>query len=836
VAAALAAGRSVVIGGPLGVGKSHLLREVIVSSQPTWWVTHIVANHAAATIPFGAVAAMLPAVDAADQHALLRASVDRFVRLAQGRRPLVALDDAHHLDPASTALLHELCVVRRIPLVATVRSGDPLPLAVAELFKEVNADRVDLAVLPPPFVREFVVTALRVAPTDPVVDAMSARSGGNPLFLSELVRAHQAGMPGGLTGQLRDLVQARLDALSDDARRVMEYVAIGEPLLVAIGLFEDPALAELERAGLVSTDVDDDDGALVARSAHPLFGEVVRSGLRPAAFRIAAKRLSEAMLAVERRRGDALRLAGWLLETGAELDPRLAVEAAREAAAWLDIDLAERLVGVALAQHADYSALFVAGELRRVTGDTVVAEERFRQALAVATTDAEITEVSLALAQLYGMFRSDAVGAIAVLDAAITRIADPAKKLELGIERTAFTAMLGRFDDVLVAAAELLEDPDRDEWAEWGALSSGLWAEVQLMRLDQTDAHLSRLEQMYPEAARRRPGTVDMMWSLEVTVRLERGQLGAAIDGGMNRLRDAPRLGVPGGLAEFAVGQLRWIRGDVSGARSALGRAIAKVSLFDTFNALPLVISGAALVAAADGDRQGAVELLAKANRRDAKGNPMVRLWGRRAAAWMAASMDPDSAVATLVDAARVGSDAGMCAWALLALHDAVMFEGAAAAHDELERLAELPVEAPFMDLLVEHGRARAAGDLDRVRGCARKFESAGAAWYAANAWQAVAIASTDNGEKARAATRAVILAAPGAFGRHRVEIAELALSPRQVEIAGLAAAGTTSKAIAERMYLSPRTVDNHLQRIYRRLAIDGRSALASVVAPTTAS
>ncbi len=827
---ALTRGRAVVISGPLGVGKSHVLRHVLDELAPDWWIAPIVANQAAAGIPFGAVATMLPPADVTDQHALLRAAVDRFLRQTQGRRSLLAVDDAHHLDAASTALLHELCVARRVPLVATVRAGESLPLAVVELFKDTGADRIELDVLPVLIARELVAATLQVPTTDPVVEAMSARSGGNPLFLGELVRAHQAGTPGGLTGQLRDLVQARLDTLSADARRVMEYVAIGEPVLLAIGLFDDPALAELERAGLVTTDVDG-DGALVARTAHPLFGEVVRAGLRPASFRLAARRLSEAMLTVERRRGDALRLAGWLLDVGAEIDPRLAVEAAREALAWLDIGLAERLIAVALAGGRDYDALFVAGELRRLAGDTAAAEEWFLEASAAARTDGEIVEVAVARSQVHGHYRADPVAAIAVLDDAAARVTDPAKKLELGIERTVFTAALGRFDDVLEAAAELLRDPERDDRAEWGALSSAMWAEVQLMRLDQVDAHIARLAELYPEVIRSRPGSVDMMWSLEVTAALERGDLPGAVERGTSRLRDAPRLGVPGGLTEFAVGHLRWMRSDIAGAQRALDRAIAKVALSDTFNTLPLVTAGAAQVAAAAGDVAGARDLLDGSDRHEARRNPIARLWLERAAGWIAVGGDPDGAVARWVAAAGPATDFGLAAWSLLMVHDAVMWEGAGAAGAALDRLAGLPVEAPFMDLLVEHGRARAEGDVGRITGCATAFEDAGAAWYAANAWAAVAAAGADEAERARAATRAVVLAPPGAFGRHGAAVAGLALSSRQVEIARLAAAGATSKAIAEQTFLSTRTVENHLQRIYRRLAIDGRSALAAVVA-----
>ncbi len=43
-----------------------------------------------------------------------------------------------------------------------------------------------------------------------------------------------------------------------------------------------------------------------------------------------------------------------------------------------------------------------------------------------------------------------------------------------------------------------------------------------------------------------------------------------------------------------------------------------------------------------------------------------------------------------------------------------------------------------------------------------------------------------------------------------------------------LAANGLTSRAIAERLYVSKRTVDNHLQRVYTKLGVTGRHQLAA--------
>lgn len=57
-------------------------------------------------------------------------------------------------------------------------------------------------------------------------------------------------------------------------------------------------------------------------------------------------------------------------------------------------------------------------------------------------------------------------------------------------------------------------------------------------------------------------------------------------------------------------------------------------------------------------------------------------------------------------------------------------------------------------------------------------------------------------------------------------------LSEREREIAELAAAGMRSRQIADQLFLSPRTVDTHLSRIYRKLDIPSRAALSRVIGP----
>ena len=70
----------------------------------------------------------------------------------------------------------------------------------------------------------------------------------------------------------------------------------------------------------------------------------------------------------------------------------------------------------------------------------------------------------------------------------------------------------------------------------------------------------------------------------------------------------------------------------------------------------------------------------------------------------------------------------------------------------------------------------------------------------------------------------------PGLFRAATVHAAAAPLSGREREIAMLAAAGIASKDIADRLYLSVRTVNNHLQHAYTKLGVSGRVDLAQAL------
>ncbi|MCO5305097.1 MAG: helix-turn-helix transcriptional regulator [Microthrixaceae bacterium] len=55
-------------------------------------------------------------------------------------------------------------------------------------------------------------------------------------------------------------------------------------------------------------------------------------------------------------------------------------------------------------------------------------------------------------------------------------------------------------------------------------------------------------------------------------------------------------------------------------------------------------------------------------------------------------------------------------------------------------------------------------------------------------------------------------------------------LTDREREVADLAADGLAAREIAERLFISRRTVTNHLQHVYDKLGVSGRSELRTAL------
>src|SRR5262249_62435012 len=74
-------------------------------------------------------------------------------------------------------------------------------------------------------------------------------------------------------------------------------------------------------------------------------------------------------------------------------------------------------------------------------------------------------------------------------------------------------------------------------------------------------------------------------------------------------------------------------------------------------------------------------------------------------------------------------------------------------------------------------------------------------------------------------------LKATGARPRREWRTGVEALTPSELRVVRLAAAGRTNREIAHELYVTHKTVEGHLSRAYGKLGIDGRSQLSQLLA-----
>lgn len=252
------------------------------------------ASAAAGAVPLGAIAHLLPAgVDLSDPVAGFAAVAERPAAGPGLRRWVLLVDDMHLLDSASAVLLRQLMDTGVILLIGTVRTGEPHGEAVAALWGGDAAYRVDLTVLSPEQIEALLQAALGGAVARRSLLELSAASGGNVLYLRELVLgALSAGDPtedgeiwhlgeGRLPGtaRLTEVIGTRPATADSAGRPVLELPALCEPLPLADAeaLAPPQVMAALEEAGLIR--VTQDRRRTTVSLAHPLYGEVLRAGL-----------------------------------------------------------------------------------------------------------------------------------------------------------------------------------------------------------------------------------------------------------------------------------------------------------------------------------------------------------------------------------------------------------------------------------------------------------------------------------------------------------------------------------------------------------------------------
>lgn len=684
---------------------------------------------------------------------------------------------------------------------------------------------------------------------------------------------------------VREQLRGRLAALTPCARHVLELLAatdrpLEHDLLLAAAqtTADDLAAASqvLQRRGLVTVADSIGDKGPTYELAHDLLRETVLDELTPAALRSRHHDLAGAMQQLDpddARLADHVIAAGGLVPTEVALPTLMAAaERARSRGA---MDRACRYLTAAAPMQAQLDGgaplarcLSELAQAQRLSGLPDEACATWTRALTSSATSDDVhlsARLHRALGEcLWDMGRLDesaahlsAAEALLATEASAERAAllhsrvnmavrtgDVAVAVSVAVQLRQLAERLG--SPALVAQALLAEAVGdflttdyeqmsrRCERALEPARSSGAPLLVQ-RALDQlavaaaTQGDVPALRRYSEQglAIVRQVGAVGLEpWprSRIAMADLLGGDWDAALRGTTESVALCRRAGHTRGLVGL-LGLHAWVLvhlGRLSEARRTLDEALtlAEPMLASDPNAFTLVALAQGAVDLADGDARSALEHTARLASWQSGWVPLLSaLTLGEAQVASGAVEDARQLVARLraVASCRTGLHEAAAGWVegLQLARD-----GAAEASEVLAGAAEL---FDRMGLPFQAARARFAAatavvdDSDRVTSLARTaletFESLGAAQWT---------------QQAREVLRG--LGVVPSRGRSRATTGT-PLSARELEVARLVATGLSNAQVATRLFVSPRTVTTHLDRIYARLGVRSRVALTRYLA-----
>ncbi|MGK5550130.1 AAA family ATPase [Actinomadura kijaniata] len=880
-------GGCLVITGEAGIGKTALLTRAADAFERVRRV-HAAGTRFESELPYAAVHLLcapfldhLPGLPRPSRQALeaafgLRpgpagrhdelASAVLALLTAADRPLLCTVDDAHWLDQASIEVLGHLArrLTHQPVALLLAMDGAPSTPALAGL------PRLDLAALPAADARAVLDRHLPVPLDEEVRERLLAEAGGNPRTLRELAGdtggTHLAGgfaVPGrpaadGAAWQDHLRVLPRLP----EETRLLLLTAAAEPL-------GDPGLLDRARRSL-GVAADAAEPALAAgvltfdahvRFRHPLLRPAIYRAAGPADRRAVHDALAQATdaehapdrrawhLALAADRPDP-RLARALLETVPRARARAGLPAAAaflERAALLTADPPERAARIldAARAHLDAGAPVHARDLLGGLDDTRLDErgrarlDRLRARQAVLRQDGRTAAAFLLDAARRLADIDPRASRAHYLDALQAALTDPVGD-HLPVVRAARAAPAApptrsQVDDLLDSCLSLLTREPGDP-----------------ANAADADAVRSLLADTASDLWRRWPGLGCLLaaetWDFPAYLRIATRQVeDARHDGAPARL--------PAALAALASAAVH--TGDTAAATALLAEAH---TLADATGATPHPHARLYL-AALRADRPGSAELIDRF-RQDARhrdrpwsvaladladavlGNGLARYRqaldaARRADAqpWPAltAAVLPELVEAAVrcdqLALARQAADrlhrharAVGTPWALGvdACAQAVISGGAAADRHylrALRHLAEADAILPLARARLLYGewlrrQGRRAEARDHLHLALQMLTTIEATGFAARAAQELRAAAPGRGAGTTTA---------GGHG---------GLTAQELRIAHLVRSGQTSREIADRLFLSPRTIDAHLRSIFRKLGITSRTQLRQVPLP----
>ena len=886
--------RALVFTGDAGIGKSSLLeyareagvdmRVLAVSGVESETELAYAGLHAllrpVLDLAGGLPAHQAQALEAAlalrpsDQHDRLAASAGTLTLLAEAatEQPLLILvDDAHWLDSPSAQAIS--FAARRlggeeIALLATLRLGEETAFETRGLTEHHVRPLEEADALALLEQRHGDVLS------DPVARALVAATAGNPLALVELPSLLTPAQLDGdepleeplpVADGIRRAFAGRLSRLDEATRRSLLLAAagVGEPVATvreAAARFGGGPLDPAEAAGLVTLD---ERGVAFS---HPLLRAAVHGGAAPADRRAAHRALADAHEASGDRDARAWHLAA--AAEGPDEEIAAALEAAGERAverggyasqaraleraAELSSDddgRARRLYAAAraaywggLIEHAvrlAQSALPLAGDplvradLRHLLavisdfhagfrGDVLTVDDLEREAATLVPVDPERAIALLGVVLQRRRMRLEADEAVRVAERRLELAAtiDGERVIRTKQDLVQALCLVGRAAEAASLQDEVLEARAREDKLPTYASQAAeplLWLE----RHDELRSLLARSV----ERSRAEGNLLRLAFDLTNlgALELREARLDSAEAAAGEALLLAEHIGMDylaacnhGALAAVAARR---------GREEECGRFAAEAERLGRELGDDLVVSEAAvaraLLALGAGRPEEAIERLEPVRdlaQRNGVREPRVVLYaGDLVEAYVRAGRPDDAALELERLSALADATGGRWARAV-ASRCGGLLAGETEFADWFERALSEDGATPF-----ERGRTALAYG-ERLRRSNRRRDARPHLRAALEAFETVGAAPWR--ERAAAEMRATGETVPARGPRGRES-----LTPQELQIALLVAEGKTNREIGASIFLSPKTVEFHLTRVYRKLDINSRAELIRLFA-----
>lgn len=834
----------VLLTGEPGVGKSALA-DVVADDLSAARVVRIAGNPALAGVPYGALTHLLPDGAIGPSGEVRRADTMRALA-AEAGRTLFVVDDPVDLDDGTLGLLAQMVGAGAAFLIATVRAGAPVPSPIVALERTHGIRRLAVERLDDATVAAILEVVLGGPVAPETADALATASSGNPLYLRELVdHAIDVGTltsgdgdewrlagPLAASRRLSDLVADRIGRLDGDIREFAKLVALGAPIRWSVIQRAGAAAeaVELERLGVV---VVHDATDPTVDIAHPMQGDVLRSDIRVLERRRLLATLIDWFESADPTVDERLRVADWQLGLGIDPDVATLEEGANRAWSVGDHHVAERFATAALEHRSSLGTAAVLVDALLHTGRADEADavaERYLADDDGSDRRARSRLVGLRVFNNLWYREQPAIAADVVAAERRTELDDVASD-ELLIHEA--YVELGRSNPQRV-----LELVERRSWTTQLAPQGLLLTAQMLADVGRTVDGLSTIERAAAALAGggtltvSSPGAIDAarIRLLTLAGRLDDAEALIATLSQRTEGRSDPFIR---GYLFLSSGRIAILRGRPAAARKAFSEG-RRIGQQQTNRVVSMgCVAGLAIAAAYLGDVEACDAVLPELESYQLA--RVVRPSIAAGTAWALATVgQPARARELLVAEATYSASRSERSDAASLVVEAARLGAAAEVRDLVGDLA------PEVDGLAlvscQAATALASTSIDALLEAEIAAAAAGLDLLAAELATAAALElrrAEDPRAAAAARTRAAghLAGCEGASSPGLVVTEAVSpLSAREREIAGLAASGLSNQEIAARLYLSVRTVGNHLQSSYTKLGIGGRSELVDAL------